>query len=117
MRLHRAEYCSDLVNIIKNVVESNRTPLIVSSRESQISNKALLEALGKTGEHRIVQLHLRDLANEATAAKPKRYEKRSEYLEAQHRLGSGILHEMVLGDNPGQLLLNFDQTRVEAQEV
>ena len=47
----------------------------------------------------------------------RRYKIRSELIEEKHQFNERILHPMIVGEKPGQLMLNFDQNKVEAIEL
>lgn len=113
VRIHRAGCIQDLCDIIDFVKSNNRTPMLVSSYESQITNKSVAVALQQDGSHRIYQLYLRDLTMEC---EHKRYKIRPEFLEEKYHFNDSLLHPMIVGDKPGQIMLNFDQTRIESTE-
>jgi hypothetical protein len=47
----------------------------------------------------------------------KRFKIRPEHLEERYHYNDLLLGPMIVGDNPGQLILNFDQTKIEGIEV
>jgi hypothetical protein len=86
--------------------KSGRTPMIVKSKEALISSTDVFEAL-RQQSYRLNPVYLRDLALEAQEVK---FEERPKFLEKKHNLMEGLVDRLVMGEDIGQILLNFDES-------
>jgi hypothetical protein len=66
--------------------------------ESQLTNKALMNAFKEDEYFNISQLYLRDLNTEASKQK---YNAREPYLNNKYNFMEGMLHNMIIGVTPG----------------
>ena len=108
VKIIRANSLNQLVQRLEEVKQCGRTPLIISSVESKIENSNLIDALQNDGSpsRNITQLFLKDLTLQS---KYLAYEKRQTFIESEFQLQSNLLHRAIIGDEPTQIMINFDQ--------
>ena len=114
VKIIRANSLNQLVQRLEEVKQCGRTPLIISSVESKIENSNLIDALQNDGSpsRNITQLFLKDLTLQS---KYLAYEKRQTFIESEFQLQSNLLHRAIIGDEPTQIMINFDQGEQETQ--
>lgn len=99
VHVHKANNLEELKSVLKDVKKEGRTPLIVSTSESNLRFGDLYNKLENDGSERNLQsIYLRDLALET---KNIPYEERVQYLEDKYQFGSDMLHHMITGERPG----------------
>lgn len=124
--IYRATSYNKLVASLQTSKENGRTPLLVSSVESKLTNQQVIGALQNDGSagRNICQLYLKDLTL-ASAEIP--FDKRERHLEQfevgfvsdqveQKRQLGEVLHNTITGQEHGQILVNFDQCEVETSD-
>ena len=111
IKLHRVASLNELNEALAKTKASGRTPLILTSPQSQLRNQDVAEALECEGSGRsITQLHLRNLALEVQAVP---YDERHAYLDAKYAFEERLLNQNMIGNQTGQILLNFDEIQAD----
>lgn len=99
VHVHKAKNLDELKSVLKDVKKQGRTPLIVSTSESNLRFGDLYDKLQNDGSERNLQtIFLRDLAIET---KDIPYDERIQYVEDKYQFGSDMLHHMITGERPG----------------
>ena len=109
----KASSINQLQEALHSTKQSGRTPLILASEESQLTTKVIFEALNTDGMN-INPIFLRDLSLEVEKVP---FDDRQKFIEQKYKYGQDKLHKMIVGEEEGQILLNFDEFKDECEVI